>query len=366
MLEFLAPLLSPIKLGVFATSLAICAALIAAAQIIPRLSGRTDDLGAVQRAHQNLTPRLGGVAVASALCIAMCLPLGPVVSDYHLLMPGIALLFAVALAEDLGFGVSPRKRLMAAVVASALAMAMLGSWLPRADIPGLEHLVMIGVLGIPLTLFVTVGLANAFNLIDGVNGLAAVTSLVALCALGVIADQIARPDIVRLCQVLFMGVLGFLVFNYPKGRIFLGHSGAYGLGFVLAWIRILILLASPVATPWAILLTLFWPVADTALAIYRRRQRGVRAMQPDRLHVHQLVMRALEIHVLGRDKRHISNPLTTLILTPFIITPAIFGVILYNNPLLAGIAVIVFGLLFTLSYVIGVRFTRAPGNRQRS
>lgn len=295
----------------------------------------------------------------------MCLPLGPVVSDYHLLMPGIALLFAVALAEDLGFGVSPRKRLMAAVVASALAMAMLGSWLPRADIPGLEHLVMIGVLGIPLTLFVTVGLANAFNLIDGVNGLAAVTSLVALCALGVIADQIARPDIVRLCQELFMGVLGFLVFNYPKGRIFLGDSGAYGLGFVLAWIGILILLASPVATPWAILLTLFWPVADTALAIYRRRKRGAQAMQPDRLHVHQLVMRALEIHVLGRDKRHFSNPLTTLILTPFIIAPAIFGGILYNNPLLAGIAVIVFGLLFTLSYVIGVRFTRAPGNRQR-
>jgi hypothetical protein len=98
---------------------------------------------------------------------------------------------------------------------------------------------------------------------------------------------------------------------------------------------------------------MFWPIADTLLAIYRRGLGNKPAMQPDRLHVHQLVMRCLEIAWLGRDKRHVSNPMTTLVLLPFIVAPAWLGVMLWNQPALAfGAFVGLVGLFFVSYFVV--------------
>ncbi|PZX36224.1 hypothetical protein LY56_03510, partial [Roseinatronobacter thiooxidans] len=115
---------------------------------------------------------------------------------------------------------------------------------------------------------------------------------------------------------------------------------------------IAILLNAPEASAWALLLVLFWPVADTLLAIYRRSRRKTAAMAPDRLHVHQMVMRALEICILGRRNRRIANPLTTLVLAPFVIAPPLVGIIFWDQTTIAFTAVIAFGILFFTSYAI--------------
>lgn len=365
LMRFLHPMTDPTMLVVFVAAAILCIALVLAAPYAPRLAGHTENLRAVQRAHKRMTPRVGGLAVALALAFASLYVDGPMRGDFLALLPGAALIFVVALAEDLGLSIKPRERLLTCLGASLVTMFLLGGWLPRMDVPFTEGWMNYAVLGIPLTLFITVGLSNAMNLIDGVNGLSGMTALIALIALGMIAQQIGLPDIADLCRILLAGILGFLAINYPSGKIFLGDAGAYVTGFLLAWIGILILMAAPHATPWAILLTVFWPVADTALAIYRRRKKRLSAMQPDRLHAHQLVMRALKIQWLGRGRRHISNPLTTLILLPFILAPAATGVIFYNNPLAAFLCVAVFGLLFTGAYAYGVRFSRDGRGRNR-
>ena len=118
----------------------------------------------------------------------------------------------------------------------------------------------------------------------------------------------------------------------------------------MSWFGIAVLLNAPDVSPWAILLTLYWPVADTLLAIYRRSRRNADVSAPDRLHVHQMVMRALEICILGRNRRHIANPLTTLVLLPFVIAPPIAGVLLWNQNQNAFLAVVAFGVLFFASY----------------
>lgn len=100
------------------------------------------------------------------------------------------------------------------------------------------------------------------------------------------------------------------------------------------------------------LLVLFWPVADTLLAIWRRAHRKAPTMAPDRLHVHQLVMRALEIHLLGRRRRHIANPLTTAVLAPFVMAPPAAGVLLWNNTMGAFLAVLAFTGTFFGSYIM--------------
>lgn len=159
---------------------------------------------------------------------------------------------------------------------------------------------------------------------------------------------------VHLSTMLAAAIFGFFLLNYPFGLIFLGDAGAYTIGFVLAWFGISILLNVPAASPWAIMLTMFWPVADTILAIYRRSRRKAPTMAPDRLHVHQMVMRTLEIYILGRRRRHLANPLSTLALAPFVIAPPVAGVLLWDKPLWAFWAVVAFAILFFSSYAIAL------------
>jgi UDP-GlcNAc:undecaprenyl-phosphate/decaprenyl-phosphate GlcNAc-1-phosphate transferase len=331
-------------------SLSLSVLVVILSRWIPMLSGRSQDLTSVQSMHMRLTPRAGGIAIFAALGLSMVFAPVAVSESYTKFILATALLFFVGLLEDLGFDVSPRKRLLAAAGASLLVIVLLGVWLPRTHIPVLDALMPYWFIGVPLTVLITAGIANGFNLIDGVNGLAAMTAIAAAIAMSLIAHQAGYMDMVHLALMLAASVFGFFLVNYPFGRIFLGDAGAYTLGFVLSWFAIAILLNAPDASAWALLLVLFWPVADTLLAIYRRARRKADAMAPDRLHVHQMVMRALEICILGRRNRRIANPLTTLFLAPFVMAPPLVGVIFWDQTVIAFSAVIVFGILFFASY----------------
>ncbi len=303
------------------------------------------------------TPRIGGVAILIAL-VAFGLVI-PDTTGHHLwlLLPSLVPVFFAGLAEDLGFHVSPRKRLLAAAISSLLAILLFKLWIPRADIPLIGALMAFTPFAIAITIFGGAGICNAFNLVDGVNGLSGLIAVVVAASLAAIAAQNGLFEVSAWCAVVIGAMLGFLVFNFPLGKIFLGDAGAYGIGHVLAWLAFLILNFIPDLTPWALLLIFFWPIADTMLAIFRRRIAGRPADQPDRLHFHQLVMRALEISVLGRNARHISNPMTTVILAPMFTVPAIAGVLLWDKPAAAAISLVFFAGLFVAAYQFGARFT---------
>jgi UDP-N-acetylmuramyl pentapeptide phosphotransferase/UDP-N-acetylglucosamine-1-phosphate transferase len=335
-----------------ALAFGLCVAIVLLRSRFPRLSGRSDDLRAVQSMHTRLTPRVGGIGIFGALGLSVIFAPVSISGPYANFILAASLLFIVGLAEDLGFHMSPRLRMLAAMGASLLVIWLLGIWLQRTGIPGLDMLVDHWVIGVPLTLLVTAGISNGFNLIDGVNGLASLTAIVAAVALSQIAGFAGYTTMVHLAMMVAAGIFGFFLVNYPFGLIFLGDAGAYTIGFVLSWFGISVLLNSPDVSPWAILLTVYWPFADTLLAIYRRFRRNKDVLAPDRLHVHQMVMRALEICVLGRNRRHIANPLTTLVLAPFVIAPPITGVLLWNQNLNAFMAVVVFGVLFFVSYSV--------------
>lgn len=339
-----------ILLFISLVSALVSLALVYAGQRIPKLAGRTGDLAAVQAMHERQTPRVGGIAIFIAFLISWAfVPLS--ISDAYLkFASATSLLFLVGLMEDLGFHITPRTRLFACFLASFLAILLLGVWLPRIGIPSLDPLMTIWAIGIPVTLLITAAVANGFNLIDGIHGLAAIAAIAAAMALAGIASQAGYFMMTDIALIVAAGILGFLVFNYPFGWIFLGDAGAYTLGFILSWFGISILINFPSASPWAILLTVFWPLADTLLAIFRRLRQSSLTMAPDKLHVHQMVMRSLEIYVLGRHRRQVSNPLTTLILAPFVLAPPITGILLWNQNKLAFFAVLSFLALFFTSY----------------
>ena len=322
------------------------------------LAGGSDQFKAVQTSHTRPTPRLGGFSVFASLFFYSLL-LAP---EHHSLSEGLvvacASLFIVGLLEDNRYDISPILRLSSAILASAIAMMVFDTWIARTDIPVLDEVLSYAVVGIPLTLVAVAGLTHAFNLVDGVNGLAGVVALAALFGLYLIADKADVRNVAGFCLIFGAGVLGFLIFNFPKGWIFLGDAGAYSVGFILAWLLIITLAQSELVSPWALLLTVFWPVADTFLAIWRRSTLRRSAMKPDRLHVHQLVMRSLEIFVLGRNRRDLANPITTVILAPFVMTPVAAGVVFWNKPLAALLSFVILLALFFSSYIFFVKFIR--------
>ena len=338
------------QLKIVSTSFIVAGLIILVAARVQFLAGRSHDLNAVQAMHTRKTPRLGGVAIFVALALTVWWAPLEVSNNYAKFFGATALLFVVGLCEDLGFHVSPRNRLLSAMAASALVILLLDVWLPRLGVPSVDAWMGAWWLGVPMTLMVTAGVANGFNLIDGVNGLSGFTAIVALLALGQIATSGNYEAMIYLTAMVAACVIGFWLLNFPFGFIFLGDAGAYVLGFIISWFGIAVLLNVPSASPWAIFLTVYWPIADTLLAIYRRSRRRGEVSAPDRLHVHQIVMRALEICILGRKRRKLSNPMTTVVLSPFVVMPPVAGIIFWDQNTLAFAAVVGFSALFFASY----------------
>jgi UDP-N-acetylmuramyl pentapeptide phosphotransferase/UDP-N-acetylglucosamine-1-phosphate transferase len=336
-------------------SLAVCYLLIRGKHLSPRLTGSHSNLVAVQSAHTKVTPRIGGVAIFAAL-LGLMFIVDP--SDQSFLLKfifGGSIIFFVGLAEDLGFGVSPKRRLLAVFVAGIAVVSLDGVWLTRLGVPFLDTLVVFPLFGVLAALILTSGVANAFNMVDGVNGLSGVTAIAAAMSLSLISWHAGYEFGILFGFGLIAAVFGFLAFNFPRGLIFLGDAGAYTLGFAVSWLGIFVLESNAEVAPWAIFLSMFWPISDMLLAIYRRSRRKADAMAPDRLHAHQLVMRSLELLFLGRARRHISNPLTTLILAPFVAAPAMTGAYFWNNNLAAALSVFGYFALFWSSYFAALK-----------
>lgn len=345
------------------------AAFLASAAIVwaqARLGGmftRTADVTAVQCMHLRPTPRVGGLAILLGLAVGAAFSGGPAQGLWGLLFVAAVPVLLAGMIEDSGRGVRPAGRLLAAVLSGAIAVALFGDWLRHLDVPGLDIAMVWAPFAIAFTLLCVAGVCHAVNLVDGLNGLAGALAVAIAMGLAAIATAEGLPDIARVAYIFIGATVGFLILNYPSGRLFLGDAGAYGFGFLLIWLGILIVARVDTVTAWTLLLVFFWPIADTLLAIWRRFRKGRPIGQPDRLHYHQLVLRALEILLLGKHRRHIANPLATLLLIPLFSAPIVAGVLLRDDPPAAALASLGFGFAFMASYAAGLRIAAAARRR---
>ena len=327
---------------------------------------KRNDTSAVQASHLNPTPRIGGLAIVIALIVAAALSHSAANwTTFVLLLVSAMPVFVVGLAEDLGYSASPRRRLLAATVSGAVFIALMGQWVLQTGIPGLDIALHWSPFAVAFSLFLAVGVSHAFNLIDGLNGLAGFTAFAAALALATIAHQSALTEHRDILLTIAAAITGFLIFNFPFGKIFLGDAGAYAIGHLLVWMSVSILWRAPDVSPLAMLLIFFWPIADTLLAITRRFSLGKPIAQPDRLHFHQLIMRGVEIVLLGRKKRRIANPLAALFTLPFVVAPMTAGVMLALDHRAAAMACGLFAVIFIATYKTGMwiapKLRRAAG-----
>jgi UDP-N-acetylmuramyl pentapeptide phosphotransferase/UDP-N-acetylglucosamine-1-phosphate transferase len=246
--------------------------------------------------------RMGGVAVYLALVISS------LIFDndfFRLFLLTVLPTFLVAFYEDFFQNVRPSIRLIIAFISGALFVGLTGYYVMYVNIPVIDSLLKFNFVALSITIFAIAGVVNAFNIIDGLNGLAGGTAFISFLFLGFAALEVKDTELVFFAILFLMALLGFLVHNYPRCKILLGDSGAYLLGFLVATYSLLLVYRNPSISPWFPLVLIFYPVFETLFSIYRRifvKRKG--AMEADFRHLHSILFR-----------RYVKeNPCTTRIL----------------------------------------------------
>ena len=254
--------------------------------------------GKPQNYHTNSTPRAGGIGILGGILFLILLPFG-----LKFLLP-VILSFASGIFEDFHNSLSPKLRLFLQILAALSAVWLTGAVVTYLGL-GISMPYWIGIL---FSTFAIVGMMNAVNIIDGFNGLASGIILLILLSFAIIAYGHQNTELLHVVLVTAGATFGFVILNFPKGKIFLGDGGAYMLGFIVAIIGIFLAAKYESVSPWYVLAIFIYPVWEVIFSIGRKLSIGHSPMQPDSYHFHMLIYRQITHN----------NPLTSLFI--FLIT----------------------------------------------
>lgn len=279
------------------------------------------DLNKPQASHSRSTPRVGGLAVLAG-SLAGLMVLGPGNMTLGWLWPALFVaalpVFVAGLLEDITKDIGAGKRLLAAFLSAAIAWWLLGG-VSRVGIPWADAILAYWPISLIFTMFAVGGCTHALNIVDGMNGLAGMVATLIAVSLALVALQVGDMPIFMIAAALASATLGFLVWNFPFGRVFLGDGGAYFLGFMLAELAVLLVVRNPSVSPFYALAVLFYPIFETIFSIWRRRfKRGVPVDQPDALHLHQLVFRRLVRSTFSRHRRQAVPAFCNAMTSPYL------------------------------------------------
>lgn len=324
------------------------------------------DLSGPQKFHVKPVPRIGGVGIvagvlAGALALRWSAPSATALPLW-LLACGLPC-FLAGLAEDYTKRISPRRRLFFTAVSAALAVGVLQSVITHTAIPGLDWLVAVPAGAALVTMFVVTGVANSINIIDGFNGLSSMCSVLILAAVGYVGFQVNDLTVMWLALAGIGALLGFFVWNYPAGLVFLGDGGAYFVGFYVAEVAILLLHRNPQVSPLFPLLACIYPVFETLFSIYRRRVLQERSPGvPDGIHLHSLIYRRVVRWAAGpREAKHLTrrNSMTSPYLWLLCMCAVVPAMLFWSNTAVLAGFIVLFSVGYTMLYWRIVRF-RAP------
>jgi UDP-GlcNAc:undecaprenyl-phosphate GlcNAc-1-phosphate transferase len=285
-----------------------------------------DHASGVQKIHTAPTPRIGGMSIFGSMGVVT---IAAFLLNYRLstVLP-LAIcvcalpVFIVGIIEDITKRVSVRVRLAFAFVAGLLAFYLTGAQITSLDLPGVDTLLALPIMSALFSSFAISGLSNAYNIIDGLNGLASMVGMIALVALGVVGFYIGDMPIVYAALWMIGAILGFFLFNYPKGLIFLGDGGAYFIGFWIATLSILIVARNPEVSPWFALVLNAYPITETLFSVWRRKVHHNRNPSlPDAAHFHSLIYRRLMMWAKRHTRQsvpEIPNYLTNARTSPYL------------------------------------------------
>jgi UDP-GlcNAc:undecaprenyl-phosphate/decaprenyl-phosphate GlcNAc-1-phosphate transferase len=325
--------------------LAVLAGIAISMALIPpslRLWSRCNTLRAsVPDLHHNKrqpVPRCGGLVLIAVFLIAasFLLLIDPLTSgSAKMRMPvilGALAMFSIGMVDDL-WRLGARKKLLGQI-AIATAIALSGIQIQSLRLPSLDVWIPLGGWGVLVTVVWLVAFTNLINLIDGADGLAGGICLMMMVLLVFSGAQ--SSEVTLLAAAMVGALLGFLRYNWPPARIYLGDGGAYFLGSLIGMLTIVSSQKGTVlAALIAPLFVLTLPILDTTMTILRRGLLGLPLFRPDRRHLHHRLMR------LGLSRKQIVIGLHSVTLLFLLLAFASFAYEGRLTPVLAGVGFLV-------------------------
>ncbi len=257
------------------------------------------DIPNARSSHVRPTPRGGGVLIVLVTLIGMLMSqfISPFMSwpVLGVIIFGSGLIAVVSWIDDLR-SLPNRIRFAVHFLAALIGIVAVGYW-REVTLP-LIGTIYLGWLGLPLTLIWIVGLTNAYNFMDGIDGIAGSQAVIGGIGWVLLGGLSGQPVVMILGLLVASSSLGFLAFNWPPAKIFMGDVGSAFLGYTFA---LLPLLSASGRLPWSGALLsgflLVWPfITDAALTFIRRLLHGEPVFQAHRSHIYQRLVIAGHSH----------------------------------------------------------------------
>jgi UDP-N-acetylmuramyl pentapeptide phosphotransferase/UDP-N-acetylglucosamine-1-phosphate transferase len=320
-----------------------------------------DWTGGVQKFHFAPTPRVGGIAIMCglvAVCAAGTMPLRELL--FPVLLSSLPS-FLFGLAEDLTKKVNASARLLATMASGGLGWLLTGASVASVGVPAVDAVLATVPAALLFTAFAVAGVANAVNIIDGFNGLASGTAVICFTALGAIAANSGDFTLAQLCFTVGAVTAGFFLLNFPFGHVFLGDGGAYLLGFLMAWLGVMLSYRNPTVSVWAPFLACSYPICETIYTIARRLRSGAHPFDPDDRHLHSLIKVGVVLRLYPTLRADLRNALVSPFSWSIAIIPAMLAVVFAESSTALFLS---FVFAFTL-YVCVYRYAAAASRRRQ-
>lgn len=252
------------------------------------LIGATDKPN-YRKVHQRIMPRLGGLAIFLSFIIGTLI-YHPIKDNYLAIIIGSIIIILTGIADDIN-EISPKLKLAGQIAAAAVVVIMGDIQVEFINLP-FGGKIEFGILSIPLTMIWIIGITNAINLIDGLDGLAAGVSTIALFSIAGMSYITGQVIVSVIALIVAVSTTGFLFYNFHPAKIFMGDTGALFLGYIISVLSLLgyknvtfISLIIPV-------IILGVPISDTFFAIVRRLVNKQPLSAPDKSHLHHCLLRS--------------------------------------------------------------------------
>ena len=321
-----------------------------------------------QRFHKGHVPRLGGAGIFIGMGAAW-LSAGWIGDPFNVGWPVMAsglMLLCIApavlggITEDVTQKVKVRWRLGLTIGSALLLCWLLGLGVYRTGVPIVDGWMRtVPYVAVLFAALAIGGLPHAFNIIDGYNGLAGTVAVLVCLAISHVSLQVGDRQLAAMAICLVGATLGFLMWNYPRGKIFAGDGGAYVWGIVIAVACVMLVKRHPTVSPWFPMLLLIYPVWETLFSIYRKLARGQSPGTADALHFHQLIFRRIvRVAFEDNEARQLlaRNNRTSPYLWMFAALSVVPAVLFWNNTIVLMLFCLLFVTTYVVAYLMIVRF----------
>ena len=325
-----------------------------------------DSIDGIQKIHNESTPRVGGLSIVAAILILIVLSNKEVKQILTIIFCVSLPSFVVGFIEDLTKKVGVIPRLVTTFSAGIILFLAFNYSITYVATIGLDQLLKIQFISVMFTAFALAGIANAVNIIDGFNGLASSMAIYAFVGLSVIAYIVEDTAMVNVTILLSFIILGFFIFNWPFGKIFLGDGGAYFIGIALGTVSVLLLERNKVISPYSILLIFTHPISEVLFSIYRRIIKRTSPGGADRLHFHSLLNKRIVLKIFKGESQVRQNSITGISVGFLTLNATIIATLTYDSVLYSKIAFFTLSAMYIYLYIKIINFNLIKRKRIRN